>query len=48
VKAWFRYIENCGGDLIFEADRIYAKRSTIHVAYLKNLAYTLNPSLLSV
>jgi putative oxygen-independent coproporphyrinogen III oxidase len=47
VKAWFQYIENCGARLIFESDRVYSPDRDVHRAYLKNLAYTLNPALLT-
>lgn len=48
VKAWFRYIENCGARLAFESDRVFSVDRDMHRAYLKNLAYTLNPALLRV
>jgi oxygen-independent coproporphyrinogen-3 oxidase len=45
VKAWFRYVQNCGAQLAFEADRIHCADRQIHRVYLRNLAYTLNPAL---
>ncbi len=48
IKAWFQYVQNCGARLSFEQDRIRASDRKIHPVYLKNLAYTLNPALLSL
>lgn len=48
VRAWFRYIENCGAHLSFAPDRVYSVDRDIHRVYLKNLSYTLNPTLLKV
>jgi coproporphyrinogen III oxidase-like Fe-S oxidoreductase len=48
VRAWFKYVENCGAHLSFEPTRIRSTEANTHRVYLQNLAYTLNPSLLSV
>lgn len=46
VRAWFQYIKNCGAVLRTEHDGIRAAdRRNIHRVYLRNLAYTLNASL---
>jgi len=47
VRAWFRYIENCGAVLHFDHEGIRVDdRRNVHRVYLRNLAYTLNASLI--
>ena len=43
VRAWFRYIENCGARLSFAPDRVYSVDRDIHRVYLKNLCVHAEP-----
>jgi putative oxygen-independent coproporphyrinogen III oxidase len=48
IKAWFQYVQNCGARLNFEKNRILSADRNIHRVYLRNLSYTLNPTLLQL